>query len=115
MFLLQDVLQGNRESLVIHGPKDLSPSLIFRSAQHDSRLCKAGDLYVALKGARVDGHQFIPEVARAGAVGVLCAAPHPAAPANFLQLVVPDVLKALQAIARVRVLRQPETCRIAIT
>ena len=28
----------------------------------DSRICESGDLYIALKGVRSDGHQFINEV-----------------------------------------------------
>lgn len=37
----------------------------------DSRTLSKGDLYVALKGERVDGHAFIKEVENKGAVGVL--------------------------------------------
>jgi UDP-N-acetylmuramoyl-tripeptide--D-alanyl-D-alanine ligase len=37
----------------------------------DTRDIQAGDLYVALKGARFDGHQFIAEANSSGAVGAL--------------------------------------------
>jgi UDP-N-acetylmuramoyl-tripeptide--D-alanyl-D-alanine ligase len=70
---------------------------------------------MAVKGNRVDGHSFIPDVIRAGAAGVLCTQPHPDAPSDFLQFVVPDVVKAAQATARVRVQRQPQTLKIGIT
>lgn len=37
----------------------------------DSRQVKTGDLFLAIKGARVDGHQFIPKVFEQGALAVL--------------------------------------------
>jgi len=37
----------------------------------DTRDIRAGDLYVALKGERFDGHSFVAEAAAAGAVGAL--------------------------------------------
>lgn len=115
MFTLQDILSENQLSLLLHGAVPVQPDLLFRQARHDSRLCGPGDLFVALRGAHSDGHVFIPEVARAGAAGVLCSTPHPDAPEDFLQIVVPDVIKALQATARARVRRQPGTKKIAIT
>ncbi len=38
----------------------------------DSRLIKAGDIFVAVKGPDVDGHQFIPQVISKGAKYVVC-------------------------------------------
>ena len=115
MFCIDDLLQGNQGRISIQGDLVPPPDLVFRSARHDSRECGLGDLYVAIKGARVDGHRFIPDVARAGCSGVLCTTPHPEAPAHLLQFIVPDVVKALQLTARHRVLRQPETIKIGIT
>jgi UDP-N-acetylmuramoyl-tripeptide--D-alanyl-D-alanine ligase len=37
----------------------------------DSRSLRAGDLFVALRGDRFDGHDFLPQAAAAGAVAVL--------------------------------------------
>ncbi|MEQ9395014.1 UDP-N-acetylmuramoyl-tripeptide--D-alanyl-D-alanine ligase [Haliea sp.] len=37
----------------------------------DSRQVQAGDLFVALRGERFDGHQFLPAVAAAGAVAAV--------------------------------------------
>jgi UDP-N-acetylmuramoyl-tripeptide--D-alanyl-D-alanine ligase len=115
MFTIEDLLLGNQGHISIEGAASPPPDLSFRSAQHDSRQCGVGDLYMALKGARVDGHSFIPDVAHAGAVGALCTMPHPEAPPGFYQFVVPDVVKAIQATARVRAQRQPETIKIGIT
>jgi UDP-N-acetylmuramoyl-L-alanyl-D-glutamate--2,6-diaminopimelate ligase len=38
---------------------------------HDSRQAGAGTLFVAIKGATVDGHRFVDDVMRRGAVGIL--------------------------------------------
>src|SRR5947209_6320214 len=74
-----------------------------------------GGLFIAIKGEHVDGHSFIPQAAQAGAGGVLCARPSNDVPAEFLQIVVPNVVKALHATARVRTRRQEHTTLIGIT
>lgn len=63
----------------------------------DSRQLKPGYLFIALKGERVDGHDFIEEVAGRGALAVICneAKPNLAIP----QFVVADSLEALTKIA----------------
>ncbi|EFH80534.1 UDP-N-acetylmuramoyl-tripeptide--D-alanyl-D-alanine ligase [Ktedonobacter racemifer] len=115
MFTLQDVIAGSQELLSMHGSLADPGHLLFQCAQHDSRQYERDDLFVAITGARVDGHRFIPAIARAGGAGALCTTLSEDVPAGFLQLVVPDVVKALQATARVRVQRQPETLKIGIT
>jgi UDP-N-acetylmuramoyl-tripeptide--D-alanyl-D-alanine ligase len=115
MFSIEDLMLANQGHIFIDGAASPTPDLLFGSAQHDSRQCGVGDLYLAIKGARVDGHTFIPDVARAGAAGALCTTPHPQAPPGFLQFVVPDVIKAIQATARMRIQRQPETIKVGIT
>ncbi len=42
-----------------------------RGAVTDSRQVKEGYLFIPIKGARVDGHDFIPDVAKKGAAAVL--------------------------------------------
>lgn len=51
----------------ISGSVDIAISGI----QVDSRRIKNGDLFVAVKGTRMDGHKFIPEAIKNGAVAVL--------------------------------------------
>jgi UDP-N-acetylmuramoyl-tripeptide--D-alanyl-D-alanine ligase len=46
----------------------------------DSRTVAPGDLFVALPGERVDGHDFLPAAAAAGAAAALVARPHAALP-----------------------------------
>ncbi|HXX79026.1 MAG TPA: UDP-N-acetylmuramoyl-tripeptide--D-alanyl-D-alanine ligase, partial [Ktedonobacteraceae bacterium] len=115
MFTLNDLLQGNENKAHTHSSKTLDPNQVFSSAQHDSRQVKRGDLFIAIKGAHVDGHCYIPEVARAGAGAVLCSQPSDEVPPDFLQLIVPDVVQALHNTARVRVQRQENTLLIGIT
>ncbi len=43
----------------------------FSGVSHDSRTIKAGELFVALKGPRFDGHQFVLEAFSRGAKGAL--------------------------------------------
>lgn len=115
MFTLNDVLQGNEGTVGLQSASPPDPSMVFPSAQHDSRQVGPGDLFVAIKGAHVDGHRFIPAAARAGAAAALCAGPASDVPPAFLQIIVPDVVQALHATARVRARRQANTIFIGIT
>ena len=63
----------------------------------DSRALRGGDLYVALRGERFDGHDFIAQVADRGAVAAVVSAPHESA---LPQLQVEDTRTALGLIAR---------------
>lgn len=63
----------------------------------DSRTAKPGQLFVAIRGERFDGHQFIGEVAAAGVAGVVCEERD--ASVTIPQLVVKDTIQALAAIA----------------
>ncbi len=64
----------------------------------DTRRLRRGDVFVALKTAQRDGHDFLGEAQAAGASAALVAAPR--AGATLPQLVVADPLQALQTIAR---------------
>jgi len=72
MFTLNDILQGNLGKIYLHSSATPDPFQVFPSAQHDSRQVGRGDLFVAIKGAQVDGHRFISAVAKAGAGAALC-------------------------------------------
>ncbi len=115
MFTLNDILQSNEGAFQLRTTATANPSQVFSAAQHDSRQVGSGDLFIAIQGEHVDGHSFIPQVARAGAGAVLCSTPSEDVPPEFLQIVVPDVVKALHATARTRTQRQRNTTLIGIT
>lgn len=46
---------------------------VFTGVGHDTRTLQQGDLYVAIKGERFDGHNFLAEAIAAGAAGMLLA------------------------------------------
>ena len=64
----------------------------------DSRQLRAGEMFVALKTERRDGHAFLAAAASAGAAAALVAVPD--ASVSLPQLAVADPLAGLQAIAR---------------
>jgi UDP-N-acetylmuramoyl-tripeptide--D-alanyl-D-alanine ligase len=68
----------------------------------DSRKAGAGDVFVALRGERFDGHDFVPQVASAGAAAVVVDTIRPdwSLPAACAVLEVGDTLAALQNLAR---------------
>ena len=76
---------------VLHGD-----AAAFGAVTTDTRTLEPGALYVALRGERFDGHQFVPEAHSRGAAGALVAR---AASIPLPQVVVPDVLAGLTAFA----------------
>ena len=66
---------------------------------HDSREVAEGDLFVALRGRRTDGHAFLPDAFARGACGALISDPG-AVPADARNLIaVGDTVGALQRLA----------------
>jgi UDP-N-acetylmuramyl pentapeptide synthase len=76
---------------------------VFSGVATDSRTLAAGELFVALRGARYDAHAFVAEALARGAAGVvverLDAVP---ADAEVAVLVAADALRALQDLAAAR-------------
>jgi UDP-N-acetylmuramoyl-L-alanyl-D-glutamate--2,6-diaminopimelate ligase len=68
---------------------------------HDSRLAGPGSLFVAIRGFNVDGHQFLPDVAAAGAAAAIVERGHalPPLPASLAVIEVPATRPALSAAA----------------
>jgi UDP-N-acetylmuramoyl-tripeptide--D-alanyl-D-alanine ligase len=65
----------------------------------DSRALNAGDLFLALRGASFDGHAFVAEAAKLGAVGAVVDHVPLGLPGSFALIEVADTLAALQQIA----------------
>ncbi|MDF7676708.1 UDP-N-acetylmuramoyl-tripeptide--D-alanyl-D-alanine ligase [Neisseriaceae bacterium ESL0693] len=64
----------------------------------DSRQVQAGDVFVALQGERMDGHDFIDEVMAKGALA--CVVSRPDLAGNAACILVDDTLKALGTLAK---------------
>jgi UDP-N-acetylmuramoyl-tripeptide--D-alanyl-D-alanine ligase len=91
-----EILQAVGGRLVAGDPDDAATGV-----STDSRSLQAGDLFVALKGERHDGHQYLAQVFAKGAAGAIvqegAEEPNP----DFKNLIeVPDTLKALGDLAR---------------
>src|SRR4051812_31212033 len=63
---LQDILYKVRLQSV-NGKTDIE----VKNVQIDSRKISAGSLFIAIKGEKTDGHQFIDNAIKAGAAAVL--------------------------------------------
>ncbi len=68
------------------------------SVERDSRQIRDGSLFLAIKGARVDGHDFIETCYAQGAICALCETA-PAA-TDKAYILVPSVLEAVKQIAK---------------
>ena len=75
------------------------PALAIDRLHTDSRTLTAGDCFVALTGDRFDGHSFVPEAKRHGAVAAVVSSRTTGAPADLGLVGVPDTLEALQRFA----------------
>jgi UDP-N-acetylmuramoyl-tripeptide--D-alanyl-D-alanine ligase len=78
------------------------PPAALRGVWHDTRAPRSGGLYVAVKGARFDGHDFVEDAERMGAAAALVSREWAAArtrAATLPVLAVPDTAAALRALA----------------
>jgi len=64
----------------------------------DSRNCMPGDLYIALSGERVDGHEFLPQAQINGCIAALVHTPDPDLK-NIIQIPVNDPLASIGRVA----------------
>ena len=94
-------LQLSRAQTWVAGARRVGADVMVQRVHTDSRSLAAGDLFVALRGERFDGHGYIAQAAAAGAVAVLCEAAGEAAAlaAGLPALVVPDTRLALGTLA----------------
>jgi UDP-N-acetylmuramoyl-tripeptide--D-alanyl-D-alanine ligase len=90
--VLDDILQASGGK-VIRAGKDT-----FTGLSVDSRSIARGELFVALKGERFDGHDFLGAALKAGA-GALVDVPHVADAPGKTLILVQNTLQALQDIA----------------
>ena len=92
-----------------------SPDLVIGDVMTDSRSLRPGDLFVALKGPRFDGHAFVEEVLERGAAGAIVEREYAGSKKQDPAYIdVADTLRALQDLAHA-VRLAAETRVIAIT
>jgi UDP-N-acetylmuramoyl-tripeptide--D-alanyl-D-alanine ligase len=75
------------------------PAAMITNVCTDSRVLKAGDFFLALRGEKFDGHTFVKEAARRGALGAVIDQPIDGLPEDFCVLQVKDTLEALQQMS----------------
>jgi UDP-N-acetylmuramoyl-tripeptide--D-alanyl-D-alanine ligase len=74
----------------------------YRGISTDTRTLRPGELFVALRGARFDGAQFVLAAAAAGAPGAVAERRPEGLPDGFELFLVPDSLEALGRLATTR-------------
>ncbi len=94
---LSQILQACSGRLILGDPEaDLGGISI------DTRTLNKGDLFIAIKGERFDGHDFIPDAIRRGAKGAVVERgdlPYGEIPQHFSLIEVKDTVRALGDIA----------------
>jgi UDP-N-acetylmuramoyl-tripeptide--D-alanyl-D-alanine ligase len=90
-----------------------APDRVFDAVSIDTRTLGPGSLFIALRGERFDGHAFIDAALQGGATGLLVSTP-PANTGEAAVIVVPDTLRALQALGH-EVRRRSGAQVVAIT
>ena len=76
------------------------PEAGFSHVSTDTRKIEKGSLFIAIKGANFDGHNFVREAARKGAAGAIVSREIPSPKPGFTVILVNDTVKALGAIAK---------------
>jgi len=87
------------EAAAVLGGRASGADARFSAVSTDSRSLSRGDLFVALRGDRFDGHAFLGAAAAAGAAGALIDRRHPGV-APLPAVVVEDTRRALGELAR---------------
>jgi UDP-N-acetylmuramoyl-tripeptide--D-alanyl-D-alanine ligase len=95
-----------RAALAIGGGEEGEP---YAGVSTDTRAISAGDLFVALRGERFDGHRFLGQAAAAGARGAVVSEPGTEVPEAFTLYTVQDTLDGLTRLAAHRRARVPAT------
>jgi UDP-N-acetylmuramoyl-tripeptide--D-alanyl-D-alanine ligase len=120
LFHIPEILRATGGTLV-RGRDDVT---VF-GVSIDSRKTAPGDLFVPLRGERVDGHDFLPAAAAAGACATLVSGAFAhahgaelaalAAERHLCVVAVEDPLEALQELARHHLTRFPDLVSVGIT
>lgn len=106
MLSLGEVITALEGCGLLHSIEKGDSSLL-KGVVIDSREVQQGDLFVALKGQRGDGHDYVAEALERGAAAVLVERELPVSRGGAAILQVADTLKALEALASYWRAKQP--------
>ncbi len=95
MIHLGEFLAANPDAQ-LHGPTYADR---FRAFCFDSRIVQPGELFLAVKTDKADGHDYIAAACRGGAAGVVCERPEDVSSFGVTCIVVPDTQLAIQSYA----------------
>jgi UDP-N-acetylmuramoyl-tripeptide--D-alanyl-D-alanine ligase len=86
---------------LLHGTGEFDPSAVATGYSIDSRTIRPGELFFAVKGEKMDGHDFVRQALDRGAVAVVVAGGKVGGFSSRVGLiVVEDTLLALQGLAK---------------
>ncbi len=80
--------------------REINDSRIIEKFVQESQLVSPGDLFFAIQGERVDGHAFLEEVARKGAIAAIVSTTYQGSNFGMYLIPVEDVIEALQTLAK---------------
>jgi len=99
MFDIGDILKATGGSLqfTVYGSQDKRP---ISGVSIDSRTIKKDEIFVAIKGKKFDGHEFVREAVKKGAAGAVVDRDIEKTPRRIAVIRVGETIKALGDIAR---------------
>ena len=98
MFSLDEIAGAVGGRVVARGVSDENTAFV-GGVSKDTRTIKEGDLYVAIKGERFDGHDFCEDAVSRGA-SVILASDESKLPQKCIAVLVDDTVRALGDLAR---------------
>jgi UDP-N-acetylmuramoyl-L-alanyl-D-glutamate--2,6-diaminopimelate ligase len=98
--LLESLSDADGHEIVGEDGERRAAEVIVRGLGYDSRTVAPGDLFVALTGENHDGHDYVADAARLGAVALLVERVPDDAPDDLVIVRVGDTRRALAPLAR---------------
>jgi len=90
----------SRVNEFISGSGDFNGPALAQGYSIDSRTVQTGELFFAVKGERLDGHDYLDKAMERGAIAAVVQKDHIARyPSKKNLIIVPDTLRALQTLA----------------
>lgn len=92
----------------LFGQKPAVRDTLIKAVSTDSRTLKKGELFIAIKGDRTDGHKYIKDAVKKGAAGIIAAG-------GKTGIIVKDTAAAMMALAKFYAAKFSRTKIAAIT